>query len=107
MKKFFSRLSFFTKRPFENDSYMDILNDQQAQTFKKFRKKIKYKNSEKFTKKSPLGGSNLFTNIDVYKNGDLVDSGGVCNHPILDTTGEYKNTSMFKEWVKILESHND
>ena len=55
--------------------------------------------------KSPLGGSNLFTNIDVYKNGDLVDSGGVCNHPILDTTGEYKNTSMFKEWVKILENH--
>ena len=40
------------------------------------------------TKKSPLGGSNLFTNIDVYKNGDLVDSGGVCNHPTLDTIGE-------------------
>ena len=56
-------------------------------------------------KKSPLGGNNLFTNIDVYKNGDLIDSGGVCNHPILDTSGEYKNTSMFKEWVKILENH--
>lgn len=39
MKKFFSRLNFFTKRPFENDSYMYILNDQQAQAFKKFRKK--------------------------------------------------------------------
>ena len=56
-------------------------------------------------KKSPLGGSNLFTNIDVYKNGGLVDSEGVCNHPILDTTGEYKNTSMFKEWVELLENY--
>ena len=58
-------------------------------------------------KKSPLGGSNLFTNINVYKNGDLVDSGGVCNHPTLDTTGEYKNTSMFKEWVKLLENYEN
>ena len=59
------------------------------------------------TKKSPLGGSNLFTNIDVYKNGDLVDSGGVCNHTTLDTTGEYKNTSMFKEWVELLENYEN
>ena len=58
-------------------------------------------------KKSPLGGSNLFTNIDVYKNGGLVDSEGVCNHPILDTTGEYKNTSMFKEWVELLENYEN
>ena len=50
MKKFFSSLNFFSKRPFENDSYMYILNDQQAQIFKKFRKKIKYENIEKFTK---------------------------------------------------------
>ena len=58
-------------------------------------------------KKSPLGGSNLFTNIDVYKNGGLVDSEGVCNHPILDTTGEYKNTSIFKEWVELLENYEN
>ena len=58
-------------------------------------------------KKSPSGGSNLFTNIDVYKNGVLVDSEGVCNHPILDTTGEYKNTSMFKEWVELLENYEN
>jgi len=56
-------------------------------------------------KKSPTGGDNLFTNIDVYKDGDRVGSGGVCNHPVLDTTGEYKNTSMFKEWVKLLEDY--
>ncbi|MDA7842092.1 hypothetical protein N9A44_00530 [Gammaproteobacteria bacterium] len=51
--------------------------------------------------------ANLFTTIDVYKDGELVDSGGVCNHPLLDTTGEYKDTSMFKEWVEILENYEN
>lgn len=59
------------------------------------------------SKKSPLGGDNLFTNINVYKDDELIDSGGVCNHPILDTTGEYKNTSIFKEWAKLLENYED
>jgi len=55
-------------------------------------------------KKSPSGGPNYFTNIDVYEDGYIVGSGGVCNHPLNETTVEYKNTSMFKEWVNVLKT---
>ena len=37
---------------------------------------------EPCSKKTPAGGKNLFTNIDVYKNGKVIHSGG-CNHPAL------------------------
>jgi len=58
-------------------------------------------------KKSPLGGSNLFTNIYAYKDGEVVGSGGFCNHPTLDTTGEYKNTWYFEDWVELLENYEN
>jgi len=54
-------------------------------------------------KKTPAGGKNLFTNIDVYKNGKVIHSGEFCNHPLFDTRTEYKDTSIFKKWVTLLE----
>ena len=81
MKKFFSRLNFFSKRPFENDSYMYILNDQQAQIFKKFRKKIKYENIEKFTKTLQHSKSQILQDMFVLnelnfkRNGFFVEFG--------------------------------
>jgi hypothetical protein len=56
-------------------------------------------------KKSPTGGNNLFTDITIYKDDESVGSGGYCNHPIYDKSGEYKNTSSFKKWVELLENY--
>ena len=38
---------------------------------------------------------------------DLERLGFDCFRDIVDTTGEYKNTSIFKEWAKLLENYED
>ena len=58
-------------------------------------------------KKSSNGGDNLFTDITYYKDGKRSGTGGICNHPMLDTTGEYKDTWYFKEWVELLENYEN
>lgn len=55
------------------------------------------------SKKTPMGGKNLFTDIDVYKNGEIIREFEPCNHPLFGDYGEYKDTPIFKEWLNLLE----